>query len=37
MGVGMICTLFEGVGSDGCMHVGMDVGERQDVVVSVEE
>jgi len=28
---------FEGVGSDGCMHVGMDVGERQDVVVSAKE
>jgi len=37
MGVGMICMWFEGVGPDGCMHVGMDVGEREDVVVSVEE
>jgi len=25
------------VGPDGLMHVGMDVGEREDVVVSVEE
>jgi len=31
----MICMWFEGVGSDGCMHVGMNVGEREDVVVSV--
>jgi len=36
-GVGMICMWFEGVGPDGLMHVGMDVGEREDVVVSVEE
>jgi len=27
---------FEGVGPDGCMQVGMDVGER-DVVVTAEE
>jgi len=35
IGVEMICMWFEGVGSDGCMHVGMNVGEREDVVVSV--
>jgi len=28
---------FEGVGPDGCMNVGMDVVEREDVVVSAEE
>jgi len=28
---------FEGVVPDGCMHVGVDFGEREDVVVSVEE
>jgi len=28
---------FEGVGPDGCMLVGMDVGEREDVVLTVEE
>jgi len=32
----MICMWFEGVGPDGCMQVGMDVGER-DVVVTAEE
>jgi len=33
----MICIWFEGVGPDDCMQVGMDVGEREDLVVSTEE
>jgi len=37
MGVGIICIWFEGVGPDGCMLVGMDVGKREDVVVTTEE
>jgi len=37
MDVGMICMWFESVESDGCMYVGMDVGEREDVVKSAEE
>jgi len=32
----MICMWVEGVNVD-CMHVGMDVREREDVVVSVEK
>jgi len=28
---------FEGVGSDGCEHVGIIVEERKDMVVSAEE
>jgi len=28
---------FEGVSPDGCMHVGMDVREREYVVISAEE
>jgi len=37
MDVGMICIWFEGVGLDGCIHVGMDVREREDAVVSEKE
>jgi len=37
MNVGMICTWFESIGPDGYMDVRMDVGERKDVVVTVEE
>jgi len=37
MDVGMIYMWFKGVGPDGCMHIGMDVGEREDVVASPEE
>jgi len=28
---------LSGVGPDGCMHVEMDVGEREDVIVSPKE